>query len=151
MTKEAQCEGHRKGKVVGQTQGGNSKDLQSTIGNSKALEDPKIIKCLVWVTRKNYHVGHKLGKNGKSKNEDQVQYLSKNRYHPLIPFSSVQSLSHVQLFVTPWTAAHQASLSVTNSQSLLKSMSIELVIPPNHSFLYSFPNFRQEDATQFHE
>ena len=39
--------------------------------------------------------------------------------------SSVQSLSHVQLFVIPWTAAHQASLSITNSQSLLKLMSIE--------------------------
>ena len=44
--------------------------------------------------------------------------------------SSVQSLSHVQLFVTPWTAACQASLSVTNSQSLL--MSIELVMSSNH-------------------
>ena len=46
--------------------------------------------------------------------------------------SSVQSLSHVQLFVTPWTAARQASLSITNSQSLLKLMSIELVMPSNH-------------------
>ena len=46
--------------------------------------------------------------------------------------SSVQSLSHVQLFVTPWTAAHQASLSITNSQSLLKLMSIESVMPSNH-------------------
>ena len=62
------------------------------------------MKSLIWVTRKNY-VGHKLGKNGKSKDEDQVQYLSKNRHHPLIPFSSVQSLSRVQLFATPWTAA----------------------------------------------
>ena len=41
-------------------------------------------------------------------------------------FSSVQSLSHVRLFVTPWIAAHQASLSITNSWSLLKLMSIEL-------------------------
>ena len=47
-------------------------------------------------------------------------------------FSSVQSLSHVQLFATPWTAAHQASLSITNSQSLLKLMSIKLVMPSNH-------------------
>ena len=44
-------------------------------------------------------------------------------------FSSVQSLSHVQLFVTPWTAARQASLSITNSQSLLKLMSKESVMP----------------------
>ena len=42
---------------------------------------------------------------------------------------SVQSLSHVQLFVTPWTAARQASLSITNSWSLLKLMSIEEVMP----------------------
>ena len=50
------------------------------------------------------------------------------------PFSSVQSLSHVQLFVTPWTA-RQASLSITNSQSLLKLMSIESVMPSNHLIL----------------
>ena len=48
---------------------------------------------------------------------------------------SVQSLSHVQLFVTPWTAARQASLSIANSQSLLKLMSTELVIPSNHLIL----------------
>ena len=46
--------------------------------------------------------------------------------------SSVQSLSHVPLFATPWTAARQASLSVTNCRSLLKLMSIESVIPSNH-------------------
>ena len=45
-----------------------------------------------------------------------------------VQFSLVQSLSHVQLFVTPWTAAHQASLSVTNSRSSLRLMSIESVI-----------------------
>ena len=49
--------------------------------------------------------------------------------------SSVQSLSHVQLFVTPWTAARQASLSITNSQSLLTLMSIESVMPFNHLIL----------------
>ena len=48
---------------------------------------------------------------------------------------SVQSLSHVQLFATPWTAAHQASQSNTNSQSLLKLMSIKSVMPPNHLIL----------------
>ena len=50
-------------------------------------------------------------------------------------FSSVQSLSHVQLFATPWTAAHQASLSITNSWSLLKLMSIGSVMPSNHLIL----------------
>ena len=48
---------------------------------------------------------------------------------------SVQSLSHIRLFATPWTAVHQASLSITNSRSLLKLMSIELVIPSNHLIL----------------
>ena len=55
--------------------------------------------------------------------------------HPCIQLSSVQSLSLVRLFVTPWTAARQASLSITNSWSLLKLMSIELVMPSNHLIL----------------
>ena len=46
--------------------------------------------------------------------------------------SSVQSLSHVQLFAIPWTAAHQASLSITNSRSLLKLTSTQSVMPSNH-------------------
>ena len=50
-------------------------------------------------------------------------------------FSSVQSLGHVRLFVTPWTAAHQASLSVTNSWNSLKVMAIELVMPSKHLIL----------------
>ena len=50
-------------------------------------------------------------------------------------FSSVQSLRHVQLFVTPWTAACQASLSITNSWSLLKLMAIEQLMPSNHHIL----------------
>ena len=50
-------------------------------------------------------------------------------------FSSVQSLSCVLAFVTPWTAAHQASLSITNSRSLLKLMSIESVMSSNHLIL----------------
>ena len=49
-------------------------------------------------------------------------------------FSSVQLLSHVQLFLTPWTAAHQASLSISNSWSLLKLMSTELMMPSHHLF-----------------
>ena len=50
-------------------------------------------------------------------------------------FSSVQSLSCVQLFAVPWSAAHQAPLSITNSQSLLKLMSIASVMPSNHLIL----------------
>ena len=53
----------------------------------------------------------------------------------IIQLSSVQTLSWVRLFSTPWTAAHQASLSITNSQSLLKLISIELVMPSNHLIL----------------
>ena len=51
-------------------------------------------------------------------------------------FSSVQSFSPVWLFVMPWTVACQASLSITNSQSLLKLMSIKSVMPSNHLILY---------------
>ena len=50
-------------------------------------------------------------------------------------FNSAQSLSHVRLFATPWTAARQASLSITNSQSLLKLMPIESVMPSSHLIL----------------
>ena len=65
--------------------------------------------------------------------------------------SSVQSLSHVRLFLTPWTAACQASLSITNSWSLPKLMSIESVMPFNHLIICSpllllpsiFPNIRE--------
>ena len=53
----------------------------------------------------------------------------------MFQFSSVQSLSHVRLFVIPWTVAHQASLSITNSQSLPKLMSIESRMPSNHLIL----------------
>ena len=71
---------------------------------------------------------------------------------PLVPpqFSSVHSLSCVQLFATPWTAACQASLSITNSRSLLKLMYIKLVMPSIHLILFHtlvylpsiFPNSR---------
>ena len=53
----------------------------------------------------------------------------------LMMILSVQSLSRIQLFATPWTEAHQASLSITSSRSLLKLMSIESVMPSNHLFL----------------
>ena len=53
----------------------------------------------------------------------------------ILPISSVQLLSHVRLFTTQWTAPCQASLSIINSQSLLKLMSIKLVMPSNHLIL----------------
>ena len=69
---------------------------------------------------------------------DKVVYFKKIFFAVIWQFSEfvfLQSLSHVWLFATPWTAAHQASLSITNSQSLLKLMSIESVMPSNHLFL----------------
>ena len=73
--------------------------------------------------------------------------LSINEYINSVQFSSVQSLSSVRLFETPWTAAHQVSLSIANSRSLLKLISIESVMLSNHlilcipfaSCLQSFP------------
>ena len=53
----------------------------------------------------------------------------------IVQFSSVQLLSHIQLFVTPWTTARQATLSITNSQSLLKLMSIVTMMPSNYFIL----------------
>ena len=50
-------------------------------------------------------------------------------------FCSIQSLSHIRLFATPWTAVYQASLSIASSQSLLKLMSIESLMPSNHLIL----------------
>ena len=86
-------------------------------------------------------------------------------YHFFVPClrhiqsSSVQLLSHVCLFVTPWTGAHQASLFITNSRSLLKLMSIESVMPSNHLILCHplllppsiFPSFRIFSNDQFFE
>ena len=57
------------------------------------------------------------------------------RYYPGQSVSSVQLLNRVRLFATPWITACQASLSITNSRSLLKLMSIELVMPSNHLIL----------------
>ena len=62
-------------------------------------------------------------------------YKRANWPHEQLHFSSVQSFSHIQLFATPWTAALQASLSITNSQSLLKLMSIESMMSSNHLIL----------------
>ena len=58
-----------------------------------------------------------------------------NQKHSLLSFSSVQSLSHVRLFAAPWTAACQASPSITNSWNLLKFMSIASVMPSNYLIL----------------
>ena len=72
---------------------------------------------------------------------EQIIYVDWSCYF-FLRFSSVQLLSCVRLFVTPWTAACQASLSITSSQSLFKLMSIESVMPFNHLILchpFHFP------------
>ena len=79
------------------------------------------------------------------------------QYSGSVQFNSVQSLSRVWLFETPWTAASQASLSITNSRSLLKLTSIESVIPSNHLILCCsllllpsiFPSTRVSSMRQF--
>ena len=86
-----------------------------------------------------------------------LRFRAKQLKVPLTGSQSVQSLSRVQLFATPWTAAHQPSLSITNPQSLLKLMSIELVMPSNQlilchpllSCLQSFPTSGSFPKSQF--
>ena len=72
--------------------------------------------------------------------EGWLTFLYKNKQHPDLPkiglVTSVQSLSRVRLFASPWTTVCQAFPSITNSQSLLKSMSIESVMPSYHLILY---------------
>ena len=83
----------------------------------------------------------------KEKYPNRENKVKAGRHCLFMLFSSVQSLSCVRLFAIPWTAAHQASLSITNPRSLLKLMSIELGMPSNisssvvhfSSCLQSFP------------
>ena len=63
------------------------------------------------------------------------QYIKKIWQLQMYQFSSIQSLSRLQLFVTPWIAARQASLSITNSRSSLRLVSIESVMPSSHDIL----------------
>ena len=89
--------------------------------------------------------GDVLGVEGREENECSQSHLVASRTYHLtlsshLPAAGrgprvVQWLSGVRLFAIPWTAAHQASLSITNSRSLLKLMSIELVMPSNHLIL----------------
>ena len=84
------------------------------MSSSSLIQAPHILmKIITWSSRKN------------------MLYLAFNT----LQCSSVQSISHVRLFATPWIAVHQASLSITNSQSLLKPMSIESVMPSSHLIL----------------
>ena len=78
-----------------------------------------------------------FNESGSLKSIDSSTYstLSRIFFSVGLSFSSVQSLSHVQLFLTPWTAACQASLSITSSWNLLKLISIESMMPSNHLIL----------------
>ena len=75
------------------------------------------------------------------KSSDWIIFISSKQSFNIISvfqFSSVQLFSHVQFFATPWTAECQPSLSITNSQSSLKLMSIESMMPSNHLILCPF-------------
>ena len=86
------------------------------------MTNENLLYSMGWGRRYNLFVGHLLSQP--------------NKYIPIyIQFISVQLLRRVQLFATPWTTPHQAFLSITKSQSLLKLMSIELVMPSNHLIL----------------
>ena len=88
--------------------------------------------CLAQGTRFNIFLITYKGKES----EKEYIYIAESLCHiPESTISSVQSLSRVWLFATSWTAAHQASLSITNSRSLLKLLSIKLVMPSNYPIL----------------
>ena len=77
----------------------------------------------------------KIAQGKQIKIHDKSRELYKNEMEWTEKFSSVRSLSHVLLFATPWTEAHQASLSITNSCSLLKLKYVESMMPSNHLIL----------------
>ena len=70
-----------------------------------------------------------------TRNREHGNELYQGGHHRVLLHFILVQFSHVRLFATPWTAARQASLSITNSQSLLKLVSIELVLPSNHLIL----------------
>ena len=102
-----------------------------------------------WREQRSKSVNQRTEKENSSNPSNREDRLKHGNTQSL-QFSSVQSLSHVRLFATPWTAARHASLSITNSQSLLKLISIELAMPSNHLILwpllfllaFNFPSIR---------
>ena len=97
--------------------------------NSAGILSPPLVLLIVMIPKTHL--------NSHSRMSDPRRVITPSWLSKLIIWvsQSVQSLSRVQLFVTPWTAARQASLSINNSQSLPKLMSIELVMPSNHLIL----------------
>ena len=102
--------------------GRNINNLRYADDTTLMAESKDELKSLLKVKEENEKVGLKLN-------------IQKTMIMASGPISSVQMLSCVQLFTTPWTAACQASLSITNSWSLLKLMSIKSVIPSGHLIL----------------
>ena len=102
--------------------GRNKSNLRFAGDTTLMAESIKDLKSLLKVKEVNEKAGLKLN-------------IQKTNIMAAGSINSIQLLSHVQLFATPWTAACQASLSITNSRSLLKLVSIEVVIPSNHLIL----------------
>ena len=108
---------------------------------SQSIRDPRAALCLDWMTRLEW--GERLASAGpEAESRLHIPVLMFSVTSPLelpqlcsVQFSSAQSLSPVWLFATPWTPECQASLSITNTWSLLKRMSIELVMPSNQPIL----------------
>ena len=123
--------------------GRNINNLRYADDTTLMAESKDELKSLLKVKEENEKVGLKLN-------------IQKTMIMASGPISSVQMLSCVQLFTTPWTAACQASLSITNSRSLLKLMSIKLVMPskqliclPFFSCFQSFPASESFPMSQF--
>ena len=105
----------------------------------KDIHTPMFVTALfttakIWKQRKDPDAGKGWGQEEKGMREDEM-VVWHHQLNGHVQFSSVQSLSHVRLFATIWTTAHQASLSITNSRSTPKPMSIESVILSNHLIL----------------
>ena len=134
-------------------------DEDPTYKERGILCSPKLGKKFCHFLQPGWTGGH-CEINTKMKWNEKVDTTGHHVYLELLlkfQFSSVWSLSRVWLFVTPWIAARQASLSITNSQSLLKLVSIESVMPPNHLILCHpllllpsvFPRIRAFPMSQF--
>ena len=118
-----------------------------------------VIKEMQFKTTVSYHyTPFRIVKIWKTWNTDNTKcWKIRALSHCLVQFSSVHLLSRVRLFATPWTAAHEASLSITNTRRLLKLKSIASVMPSNHlilrvpfsSCLQSFPASGSLQMSQF--
>ena len=103
---------------------------------AKAWKQPRCPYADEWI-RKLWYIYTMEYYSAIKKNTFESVLMRWMKLEPIIQgeFSSGQSLSHVQLFATPWASAYQASLSITNSWSLLKFMTIESMMPSNHLIL----------------